>query len=391
MRSFSRAGLSAVTAATMATATFPVVIVSVLAAELIEKFEITRVQVGLLVTASGLVGAFASLVFGRLTDRVGGTAATRSVLVVGMFTLTAFALAPSYVLLLVAALATGVPNGWTNPATNTLIVDNVPVGQRGTITGLKQSGVQVGTLLGGLLLPVFATLWSWRIAVLLFLVMPLSGLVAMRGRGRPPVDGGSNALASARLPSAVRWIALYGWISGLATSAIFGFLPLFAEEDQMWSPQAAGSLLAAVGVTGVAARIFWPRASEKGLGHGPTLRILSILSTITAVLLALAASGTVSTWVLVPTSLLFGAGSVAWNAVGMLAVMDLSPPGMVGKGTGVVLFGFLLGSAAGPPLMGFSVDTLGSYQAGWLVAAGLLLVAALIAGRVPVRSTLVDS
>ena len=199
MRSFSRAGLSAVTAATMATATFPVIVISVLAAELIEEFEITRAQVGLLVTATGVVGAFASLVFGRLTDRVGATTATRSVLVVGMFTLTGFALAPSYTLLLVVALATGVPNGWTNPATNTLIVDNVPPGQRGTITGLKQSGVQVGTLLGGLLLPVFAALWGWRIAVLLFLVMPLSGLVAMRGRGGGrPVDRGSNASARAR-------------------------------------------------------------------------------------------------------------------------------------------------------------------------------------------------
>ena len=391
MRSFSRAGLSAVTAATMATATFPVIIMSVLARELIEEFDITRAQVGLLVTATGLVGAFASLVFGRLTDRVGATAATRSVLIVGMFTLTGFALSPSYALLLAAALATGVPNGWTNPATNTLIVDNVPVGQRGTITGLKQSGVQVGTFLGGLLLPVFAALWSWRIAVLLFLVMPLSGLVALRGRGSPPVDRGSNALASTRLPGAVRWIALYGWISGMATSAIFGFLPLFAEEDQMWSSQAAGSLLAAVGFTGIAARIFWPRVSEKGLGHGPTLRIVSIVSTVTAVLLALAAAGAVPTWVLVPAALLLGAGSVAWNAVGMLAVMDLSPPGMVGKGTGVVLFGFLLGLAAGPPLMGFSVDTLQSYQAGWLGAAGLLLVAALVAGKVPARSTLADS
>ena len=390
MRSFTRAGLSAATAATMATATFPVIIISVLAVELIEEFEITRAQLGLLVTATGLVGAFASLVFGRLTDRVGATAATRSVLVVGMFTLTGFALAPSYALLFVAALATGVPNGWANPATNTLIVDNVPVGQRGTITGLKQSGVQVGTFLGGLLLPVFAVLWSWRIAVLLFLVMPLSGLVAMRGRKSPPVDGSSNALAKPRLPGAVRWIALYGWISGMATSAMFGFLPLFAEEDQMWSSQAAGSLLAAVGVTGIAARILWPRASEKRLGHGPTLRIVSILSTITAVLLALAAAGAVPTWVLVPAALLLGAGSVAWNAVGMLAVMDLSPPGMVGKGTGVVVFGFLLGYAAGPPLMGFSVDTLESYQAGWLGAAGLLLVAALIAGRVPARSTLAD-
>jgi MFS family permease len=67
----------------------------------------------------------------------------------------------------------------------------------------------------------------------------------------------------------------------------------------------------------------------------------------------------------------------------MLAVMDLSPHGLVGKGTGLVLFGFLFGLALGPPLMGYSVDTLGTYSPGWLVTAGLFLIAGLLAYRVP--------
>ena len=78
MRSFSKAGLGAVTAATMATATFPVIVSSVLAAELIDRFGIGRAQVGLLVTATALVGALASPFFGRLTDRIGAVTATRT-------------------------------------------------------------------------------------------------------------------------------------------------------------------------------------------------------------------------------------------------------------------------------------------------------------------------
>lgn len=75
----------------------------------------------------------------------------------------------------------------------------------------------------------------------------------------------------------------------------------------------------------------------------------------------------------------------------MVAVMDLSPPGMVGKGTGTVLLGFLLGLAGGAPLMGFSVDQLGSYEAGWLGSAVLLLVGVVIAGKIPAGSTLAGS
>ncbi|MGB7859097.1 MAG: MFS transporter, partial [Acidimicrobiia bacterium] len=111
MRSFNRPVIGAVTAATMTIATFPVIVASVLAAELIVDFEISRAQVGLLVTAFGVVGALSSPFFGRLTDRIGAMAATRYVLILGMVTLTAFALAPTYGFLVLAALASGGPNG----------------------------------------------------------------------------------------------------------------------------------------------------------------------------------------------------------------------------------------------------------------------------------------
>jgi predicted MFS family arabinose efflux permease len=68
MRSFSKLGLGAVTAATMATSTFAIVVSSVLAVQLIDEFEISRAQIGILALANGIVGAFASPLFGRITD-----------------------------------------------------------------------------------------------------------------------------------------------------------------------------------------------------------------------------------------------------------------------------------------------------------------------------------
>lgn len=390
MRSFSRFGLGAVTAATMATSTFPIIVVSVLAAHLIDEFEISRAEVGFLVTATGLVGALASPLFGRVTDRLGSVKSVVGTLVAGGLTLTALALSPSYGVLVGAAVLTGFPNGWGNPSTNALIVDNVPAGARGVITGIKQSGVQIGTFLGGLLLPVFAGWWSWRVAVLVFLAMPVAGLIGMVGRREsehretrdPGVDG--------TLPKSVRWVAVYGFISGLASSAIIAFVPLFANEDLGWSEEAAGTMIALMGLTGIVARVAWPRLSERSLGHGRTLRILAVLSVLSAVLLALSSIEVVGGWVLPVAVFLLGAGAVAWNAVGMLAVMDFSPSGLVGKGTGLVLFGFLLGLAIGPPLMGFSVDYLGSYTPGWIVTGALMALSAFIAVRVPAGITLAD-
>lgn len=387
MRSFSRFGLGAVTAAAMATSTFPIIVASVLAAQLIDEFEISRAQVGFLVTASGLVGALVSPLFGRITDKLGAVRSVVGTLAGGGLTLAALALSPTYLLLVVAAVLTGIPNGWGNPSTNALIVDNVPPGERGVITGIKQSGVQIGTFLGGLLLPIFALWWNWRAAVLAFLAMPIAGLIGMIGRR----DHEHRVLASASegvpLPVSVRWVAGYGFISGLASSAIIGFLPLFANEDLGWTETAAGSMIALMGLTGIVARVVWPRLAERSLGHGRTLRILAVLSTVSAVLLALASVDLVGGWVLPIAVLLLGAGAVAWNAVGMLAVMDFSPEGAVGRGTGLVLLGFLSGLAVGPPLMGLSVDELGSYMPGWVVTGVLMVLSGLIAFRIPVGST----
>jgi predicted MFS family arabinose efflux permease len=218
-------------------------------------------------------------------------------------------------------------------------------------------------------------------------MMPVAGLVGMMGRTNPIEHETQGEWAYTTIPVEVKWVAVYGTFSGLATSALFGFLPLFAEENQLWSARAAGSLVAVVGLSGIAARILWPAASERRIGHGRTLRILAVMSMVTAALLALSALGVLESWVLIPASVLLGGGAIAWNAVGMLAVMDFSPPGMVGKGTGVVLAGFLLGLAFGAPLMGLSVDTLGTYVPGWLASAGLLGGCVVVAGKIPAGGT----
>ena len=114
-------------------------------------------------------------------------------------------------------------------------------GTRGAITGIKQSGVQMGTFLGGLILPPVAVVWGWRWAVAIFLVVPLFGLVAMRGRRSEPVhQPGARRRPLRDVPEVVRWVAVYGTVIGLATSAMFTFLPLCAEEDQGWSDTQVG-------------------------------------------------------------------------------------------------------------------------------------------------------
>lgn len=384
-----KVALAVVTAAAMAIATFPVVIFGVLATDLLAEFDADRWQIGTLVTANAIVGALLSPLFGNLTDRVGAARSTAFVLLAGAATLTLISLSPIYIVLVGATLLSGVPQGWCNPATNALIVQNVPEGRRGVVTGIKQSGVQVGIFLGGLTLPSLAGWFGWRAAVAAFLLLPAIGLIGLR-TGRDGARVSRRETRSGAVPPFIHWVTVYGFISGLGTSAMLTFTPLFAQEDQLWSVVHAGWLIAGVGLVGIAARIGWGAISHAWFGHGMTLRILALLSTLSAALLALAAADLADSWVLIPAAALLGAGGVAWNAVGMLAVMDYSPAQLVGRGTGRVLFGFLFGLGMGAPLMGFSVDVFDTYLVGWITISVMFLVAAFLTGRIrePEVSTL---
>jgi predicted MFS family arabinose efflux permease len=372
----------------MGVATFGQAGFGVIAADLIAEFSIERWQIGALVSASGFTGALLSPMFGRVTDRLGSVKSVTGVLLAAMVAMALISVSPSYIVLFGGAILIGLPNGWTNPATNALIVDNVAAGARGFITGIKQSGVQAGAFLGGLLLPAISNLAGWRVAWASFLVFPIVALVAMWRRPEVRREPRAAGMPKAPIPTAVKWIAVYGTLTGLGVSSTTTFLPLFAQEDQGWTKAQAGLLIAGVGLVGVIARITWGSVSERWLGHGRTLRLLGAQSAVGAILLALAASGNAPSWVLVPTALLFGSGAVAWNAVGMLAVMDYSVPELVGRGTGLAMLGFLTGIGLGAPLMGFSVDRLGVYTPGWLVLAGLFASSTLVAMRIQRTGTL---
>lgn len=387
MREFTRTSIGAVTSIVMAISTFPQVVFGVLAVELIREFDADRWQIGALVTATGVTGALLAPWLGHLTDRVGALRATRSVLAVAFGGLVFIGLAPSYLLLVAAALISGAPQGWCNSATNSLIVDALPQGERGVVTGVKQSGVQAGIFLGGMLLPFLAERFGWRAAVLSFTVTPVVGLLATVGRKDGQRHHSGGRAPREPIGPLIRWVTIYGFLSGLGTSAMLTFLPLFASEDQGWSDLQAGWLLAGVGLIGIAARISWGPVSESKLGHGRVLVILSLLTVISSLILSAAAAELVPTWTLGVAGLLLGAGGVAWNTVGMLAVMHHSPGGQVGRGTGFVLFGFLLGYGGGAPLLGLSVDLLDSYAVGWLAVAGLFLIANRVGRRIAIAET----
>jgi predicted MFS family arabinose efflux permease len=374
-----RVAFGVLLALTMASSTFALTAFSVLSGSLFDTFALRRWQLGALVMAAAGVGACASPALGQLSDRLGGRGALQLTLGLSALTLAGIALSPVYLALTAAALVSGLAQATANPATNKLIGLHVAGGSRGTVTGIKQAGVQVGVFLGGALLPLGAVHVGWRPTVLIAATVPLIGLLVSHrllpsapSRGeRPPVRS-----AVSRSPFLLR-LALYGFLIGAGWSAVFTYLPDYAQSAFGWGPTAAGLLVSVSGLCGIVGRVGWSRLAEQRLGASTTLIALAAIGLVAVVSMLFAGKAQPLLWA---ASAALGASSGSWNSVGMLAIIDRMPTDIAGAASGVVMFGFLIGLGVGAPPFGWAVDLTGSYAPG-LVAVALVHAAGLWVAR----------
>ncbi len=183
---------------------------------------------------------------------------------------------------------------------------------------------------------------------------------------------------------AVKWLGAYAFTVALTTTAVLLYTPLFAFERVQFSATAAGMMTALTGSAGVVARIFWGRFAERRESPADALSLLAAVAGLA--LLLVAASELSGPWLLWIGLFAFGSSGMAASAVVMLAVIREAPAGQTGRASGAVGLGMFLGFMCGPVSFGAIVDRTHSYAVGWLVLAGICLVALIIV-RMWVRST----
>lgn len=371
---------------TMVSTAFQIFVVSVLASVLIDEFDLSRFELGLIGSLNTAVGALTAPATGRITDRIGARQSSIVAQLICGIGFSVMALAQNVPMLLVATVLLGVPQGWGNPTTNSLIAERVPAGQRGVVTGIKQSGVQVGIILAGATLPGLSSALGWRGAMWAyaaiftgFALLPLF-LPASPPALDPVTDDGAATESDEPRPYDMRavWlIALYAFLMGTGGGAIGRFLPLFAEEEAGMSNTTAGLVLALSGVAGVVSRIIAGRLAEQRIAPLALLSYLALVGALVGTLLS--ATLTVGAWLLWPIALFFAVGHAAWNAVAMLAIILGVDRSQAGRASGAVMVGFLGGLTVGSPIAGQVIDATGSYQPVWIAALVLALASAAVA------------
>ncbi|MFJ3202536.1 MFS transporter [Streptomyces sp. NPDC086989] len=367
--------LTALLTAAMAFSMLQLFLLGAFGPRLVDEGGLSPTVLGLTTTIGFGAAAVLSPVGGRMVDRTGPRRSLVVLLLVSAAALALIGAASGPGFLLAAVALGGVPQALANPATNKAILAAVAPARRGAVTGMKQSGVQLGAFAAGLPLAALAAAVGWRGA--LWTAAAAAAAAALWAHralpADPPVTRGQPR--TSLLPrGAVAWLAVFSLFLGCGIASVNTYVALFGARELGMGPTQAAALVAVLGVAGVAGRVGWSRAARPGRAERLPAG-LAAGAVLAASLLAAALYVRPLVWV---AAVAVGVFAVSGNAVSMVLVMQRAAPGRAGQDSALVAAGFFAGFAIGPPLFGPLAEA-GRYGPGWLLVAGEFALAGAVA------------
>jgi MFS family permease len=338
--------------------------------------------ISLFATACFAVGAATSLYGGMLAARLGsftvaalcGLAVAVAMAVASLGTLAA---------LLLSGLIVGLAFGPETPASSTLLAKLARPGQRPLIFSVRQTGNQIGAMLGSLTLPAIALVAPRAgFAVIVGLALVAAAVfLGLRARydtfARGPVQrlDWPAAVRLVRSEPALARLALASMPYSAMQLALNAYFVTFAIERLRLPYVAAGLLLAVAQAGGLLGRLGWGWvATRLATTHGVIVG-LGLAMALLAILVSCMGPG----WplsVVVATAFAFGLTASGWNGVFLAEVARLAPEGRVAEATGAVLTASYGGLLLGPLLVA-AVAGWASLSASYAVLGVVALAATL--------------
>lgn len=333
-----------------------------------------------------------SLVSGALVRRLGAARASQFALWMAAAgcLLSALGTLPAIAL---GAFVIGIGYGCTNPAASQLLARTPTTGRMNLLFSLKQTGVPIGGILAGLLVPAITLALGWQAALAACAALALGLAVAIervrpawdddRDRAAPMLARPLASLALIWRHPVLRWLALASLAYAAAQLVLVGFLVTFLVTEVGLDLVVAGTVLAAAQIAGAGGRLVWGWLADRLRSATAALIVNGILAAAGAAATAAIAAG----WpfgLVVAAASFYGFSAIGWNGVFMAAVARQSPPERIGVATGGALSITYAGIIVGPSAFAALHDRLGvSYGEGFALLAFVtaLGVACLVRAR----------
>jgi MFS family permease len=359
-------------------------------------FGVDPVYVGLYVATIYAVAACSSPASGGLIARFGPLRVSQACLLLAALAL-ACAATGHLAALVPTALLLGLAYGPPTPASTTLLAQGTPPQRMNLVFSIRQTGVPLGNMLAGALLPGIALAAGWQAAALLVaaacvalavIVQPMRNrLDIARDRDRRVFARGLfiGPLRLVFRSPPLRRMALVSFAYSGMQTALSAFLVTYLNDGLGMPLVLAGIVLSAAQIAGVGGRILWGHVADRLARPDHVLGGLGLAMTAAA----LTAGWFTPDWPLaaiLAVCIVFGGTAVAWNGVFLAQVARLSPPGRAGEVTGGTAFVTFSGVMVTPATFSAIVSATGSYGLAFAAAAVLTFAAGLSLFLFPGRS-----
>jgi MFS family permease len=332
-------------------------------------------ETGLFVAIVSIAGTVSAILSGTLLRQIGPVRLLQLSLLYCAAGLGLLALAQLW-LVVVAALVLGLGYGAITPACSQILVQVSPSAYRSLIFSINQTGVPLGGVLAGILLPPLSVPHGWRIATVLIALVGILiaiGLSVLRRRDLAVAAAERReALAGIRLVVSVpllRRMILPSISFAIIQLCLGTFLVSFLTLKVGFDLAVAGAVLASAQGAGIVGRLLWGWMADRLLNSWKVLPLVGIIMSAATFVVA----SFLPIW---PHFLVFlvavvqGATAIGWNGVYLAEVARLAPAGQAGAVTGGALSLTIFGSMLGPPFFTFIVELSGSYALAFnLIAA----------------------
>jgi nitrate/nitrite transporter NarK len=252
------------------------------------------------------------------------------------------------------------------------------------VFSIKQTGVPVGLMLGGVVAPALVAAFDWRVALIAFAATCFLSVVILQplrlrfdvdrepGRVLSPADIAAN-LKRVLAEPALRGLclAMFAFV-GLQT-LFTGFFVLYLVRGLGYELERAGLVFAIAVAVAVPGRIFWGWLASRLVRPATLLALLAIAMAASAVLAALIAPAW-PTWAAALAATAMSVTAVSWHGVLLAEVARLAPAGRIGATTGAVLAFGDAGALMLPLLFSSALTLTGDYAPGFLIGGALTLV-----------------
>lgn len=326
------------------------------------------------------VGAMvASTLAGPLVLRFGALRVSQWGLMACASGMALMALSSDLGVAMAAAFITGLGYGPITPASSHLLARSTSPERASLVFSVKQTGVPLGGVLAGALVPPVAVAFGvqsalWAVCtVCIACAVVAQPLHASLDADRQP----GSAIGAAGLWGPLQLVLKHAQLRRLAAvSFVFSamqmclatYLVTYLTADLAYSLVAAGAALATGQIGGVAGRILWGWIADHWMWPVHLLAMLALLMAVcTAATAALPAD--LPAGVVFALLALFGACATGWNGVYLAEVARQAPKGQASSATGGSLAFTFFGAVLSPVLFSGLSEFAGSYRAGFAVMA----------------------